>query len=120
IAPGGKHMEIARRGAKDEYILKITSKAPVHSCRPSVDVLFSSLAANYEGRCLALVLTGMGSDGRDGVIALKDKDAYCIAQDEGTSVVFGMPKAVIESDCADEILPAEDIAERINALVKKG
>lgn len=119
IAPGGKHMIIKR----DErnlggFAIALNENPPVNSCRPAVDVLFRSVAENVTGGVLAVILTGMGEDGTAGVAALKRRSCYCLAQDEKTSVVYGMPRMVAEKGWADEILPLEGIAPRIATLVK--
>jgi two-component system chemotaxis response regulator CheB len=80
-----------------------------NSCRPSVDVLFRSLAENYGGEVLYVVLTGMGSDGLHGAEALKTAGAFGIAQDEASSVVWGMPGALARAGLADRILPLDGI-----------
>ena len=119
IAPGGRHM-IVRPFASGPAKLQISlnDTPPVNSCRPAVDVLFRSVAANVQGGVLSVILTGMGEDGAAGVATLKRRGCYSLAQDEKTCVVYGMPRAIIEKGLADEALPLEDIAERITALVK--
>jgi two-component system chemotaxis response regulator CheB len=120
IAPGGYHMTIKKNGVQNlEYKIVLNQDPPVHSCRPAVDVLFKSVSENMNGNILSVVLTGMGEDGANGVEILKSKKAYCLAQDEKTSVVYGMPRAVAQRGLADEILPLEMIASRITALVKE-
>jgi two-component system chemotaxis response regulator CheB len=115
IAPGGRHMVL--RAADDRLSIGLDDSPPVRSCRPSVDVLFSSATCATKGRVLTVVMTGMGTDGTDGVRALAPLQSYNLAQDEATSVVFGMPRAVIGAGLADEVLPLELIARRINELV---
>lgn len=87
-----------------------------HSCRPAVDNLFESLAREVGGSCVAALLTGMGRDGAAGLLALRHAGARTIAQDEATSVVFGMPREAIELGGAGEILPLEKIAPRLVEL----
>jgi two-component system chemotaxis response regulator CheB len=92
----------------------------VNSCRPSADIMFRSLADVFGARALALVLTGMGVDGQEGCRYLKEKGGLVIAQDEETSTVWGMPKAVIHAGLADEVLPLSEIALTINTrFIKK-
>ncbi len=118
IAPGGRHMEVSG-GFNANYTLKITQDPPVLSCRPSVNVLFNSVARNWMvGNVLALVLTGMGQDGLDGVRDLKTRGCYCIAQNEETSTVYGMPRMIVENGLADEVLPLTLIPSRIVKLVQ--
>jgi two-component system, chemotaxis family, protein-glutamate methylesterase/glutaminase len=114
IAPGGRHMVV--RAAEHRLSIGLDDSAPVRGCRPSVDVLFSSAADAAAGQVLSIVMTGMGTDGADGVRALQHGGGYCLAQDEATSTIFGMPRAVITSGLADEVLPLDAMARRINEL----
>ena len=84
------------------------AEAPINGHRPSVDALFLS-AVPMAGRCVVALLTGMGTDGAKGMKALRDAGAYCIAQDERSSVVYGMPRAAAELGAADRILPLDQI-----------
>ncbi len=122
IAPGGRHMIVAAQGAGNgapgKKYLQLTSEPPVNSCRPSVDVLFDSIARTYSGRVLAVIMTGMGSDGVEGVRALKKKNCYCLSQTEETCVVYGMPRAVVEAGLSDERVALDFLAFRILELVK--
>jgi two-component system chemotaxis response regulator CheB len=117
IAPGDSHLMVLRAG--DRAVLRVDGTSPVNNCRPSVDVLFRSMAALYGGNVLAVILTGMGKDGVAGVEAIRRKGGYCIVQDKATSVVWGMARAVIESRDADEVTPLEDIARRITEIVRE-
>lgn len=112
IAPGGYHITMHR--PMGEAILRLNQDPPVNSCRPSVDVLFNS-AAQVGGHFLTVILTGMGADGCDGAIALKKLGATVIAQNEETSIVWGMPKAVVDAGIADAVLPISEIAGAIVA-----
>ncbi|HXP91355.1 MAG TPA: chemotaxis-specific protein-glutamate methyltransferase CheB [Fibrobacteria bacterium] len=112
IAPGGSHMVVVR-GADGRLRLSLRSDPPLHSCRPSVDVLFRSVSEICPGPVVSVVLTGMGSDGADGVALLRAKGSWSIVQDEATSVVWGMPGAVHAAGNADETLPLESIARRL-------
>ena len=120
IAPGGKHMVIRRAGEAGMPIIGLNENPPENSCRPSVDVLFRSLAAQYEGNILAVVMTGMGSDGCEGVRAMKRKGCHCLTQTEDTCVVYGMPMAVDEAGLSDEKVPLSRLAARITHLVQTG
>ena len=93
LAPGGKHMSLLRRGA--EYSVKVTMGEPVNRHRPSVDVLFDSVAEHAGNNALGVILTGMGNDGARGMLAMKNAGAFNVAQDEASCVVFGMPKEAI-------------------------
>jgi two-component system chemotaxis response regulator CheB len=117
IAPGNKHMILKRTGK--EYSVEIKDGPLVNRHRPSVDVLFRS-AARYAGKnALGILLTGMGNDGAKGLLELKESGAHTIAQDEHTSVVFGMPKEAIKLDAAEKILPMDKIAPYIISNLNK-
>ena len=108
----------AAGGSSGKKRIRLTSDPPVNSCRPSVDVLFCSLAKACSGRVLAVIMTGMGSDGMNGVLALKQRNCYCIVQSEETCVVYGMPRAVAEAGLSDEKVPLQNMACRIIELVR--
>ncbi|MBS2096824.1 protein-glutamate methylesterase/protein-glutamine glutaminase [Carboxylicivirga linearis] len=116
IAPGNKHMLLKRVGK--EYSVDVKEGPLVNRHRPSVDVLFRS-AARYAGNnATGILLTGMGNDGAKGLLELKESGAHTIAQDEASSVVFGMPKEAIKLGAADEILSLDKIAPYILSKVK--
>ncbi len=115
VAPGGYHMEVAWWDGRP--VIHLHQGPPENSCRPAVDVLFRSIERVYGGAALAVVLTGMGEDGCRGVEALKARGAYVIAQDEATSVVWGMPGAVVRRGLADAVLPLDRIVPEILARV---
>ena len=108
LAPGGFHMELQRSGAR--YQVRITQDPPVNRHRPSVDVLFHSVAKYAGKNSLGVILTGMGNDGAAGMLEMKKAGAFNIAQDEDSCVVFGMPKEAIKSGGVDKILPLSEIA----------
>ena len=114
IAPGDYHMRIK----KENNLIKIKlHQGPLRNfCRPSVDELFESLAEVYNGKTLALILTGMGNDGKEGAKKIKEKGGVVLAQDAESSIVFGMPKAVIEEGLADEVINLSKISERLKDL----
>ena len=116
IAPGDYHMIV--RKENNTKVIRLHQGPPKNNCRPSVDVLFESLAEVYNGTCLALILTGMGRDGADGARLIKQKGGAVIAQDAESSIVFGMPRAVIESGLADEILPLSEIPKRLKEIFR--
>jgi two-component system chemotaxis response regulator CheB len=117
IAPGGRHMVVRVKDGKT--IVGINDEPPVNSCRPSVDVLFRSVAEVYGARgVLSVVLTGMGNDGCNGVRALKRHGCYSITQSEQTCVVYGMPRAVDEAGLSDRSLALDAIPGEIETLVK--
>jgi two-component system chemotaxis response regulator CheB len=111
VAPGGYHL--VAEGREPQTKLHITQDAPENSCRPSVDVLFRSVARAFPNQVLAAVLTGMGQDGLRGCEQLAREGAEIIAQDEATSVVWGMPGFVARAELADAVLPVLDIGPHI-------
>jgi two-component system chemotaxis response regulator CheB len=111
IAPGDFHMEVVKRGT--EVVTKLTSGPPENFCRPAVDVLFRSVAKAYGGATLAVILTGMGQDGKRGAEQLRSLGAEIVAQDEATSVVWGMPGAVTTAGLTHAVLPLDDIANHL-------
>ncbi|MFA9446389.1 chemotaxis response regulator protein-glutamate methylesterase [Egicoccus sp. AB-alg6-2] len=111
IAPGNRHLAVQRVGTEIRTLLD--DGPHENSCRPAVDVLFRAATGVYGGRILAVVLTGMGSDGKNGSEHVRAAGGHVIVQDEATSVVWGMPGAVIGAGLADEILPIGQIAEAI-------
>jgi two-component system, chemotaxis family, protein-glutamate methylesterase/glutaminase len=102
IAPGGQHMTVARKGAR--VIVQMNADELVNGVRPSVDVLFHSVAETIGAGSVGILLTGMGTDGARGLLAMQGAGARTIAQDEATSVIFGMPKAAIGLGAADHVL----------------
>ncbi len=111
IAPGNRHMLLVRSGAV--YGVQVKKGPLVNRHRPSVDVLFKSVA-RYAGRnAVGVILTGMGADGADGLLEMKSQGAATLAQDEATSVVYGMPREAVQRGAADEVLPLDRIAGRI-------
>ncbi len=113
IAPGGKQMKIVAGGDRLTRKIKITDDPPENSCKPSVDYLFRSIAQHYSGRATGVIMTGMGSDGTQGLVQMKKTGSVVIAQDESTCTVFGMPKKPIESGLADIVVPLNQIADAI-------
>lgn len=107
LAPGGYHFEIGRSGAN--YQVSLNESAPVNLHRPAVDVMFNSVAGNVGGNVAAALLTGMGKDGAAGLGKLQAVGALTIAQDEETSLIYGMPKAAVDAGFADMIRPLEQI-----------
>ncbi|HHW03225.1 MAG TPA: chemotaxis response regulator protein-glutamate methylesterase [Thermoanaerobacterales bacterium] len=114
IAPGGYHMLV------DGEKIKLDNAPPVHGVRPAVDKLFISAAKRYKEGLLCCVFTGMGKDGAAGVREVKAMGGIVLAQDEATSVVYGMPKAAYDTGCVDMVLPDTRIAEELIKLIKNG
>ena len=116
IAPGGKHMQLCRSGAR--YYVEITDGPRVFHQKPSVEVLFNSVA-KYAGRnAVGVILTGMGADGAQGLWEMRQSGAQTIAQDEKSSVVFGMPKEAIALGAAGRVLPLDRIAPAMIAMAR--
>jgi two-component system chemotaxis response regulator CheB len=116
LAPGGLHMEVNR--VNNQYIIRIEDGELVNRHKPSVDVLFHSAAKCAKDNAVCVLLTGMGADGAIGMQAMKEAGAKTIVQDEASSVVWGMPGAAFKLGCADHVVPLDDIAAKILALVK--
>jgi two-component system chemotaxis response regulator CheB len=114
LAPPDVHLVI--RGDR----LRYSQEAERHSCRPSVDVLFSSVATELGERAVACLLTGMGKDGARGLQEIRNAGGRTIAQDESSSVVFGMPREAILLGAAEQVLPLDRIAPALVALAKNG
>jgi len=102
IAPGNFHMMLARSGAR--YFVRVINGPMVHHQRPAVDVLFKSVARYAGANAAGVILTGMGRDGAEGLLEMKNAGAKTISQDEASSVVFGMPKEAIKLGAADRVL----------------
>jgi len=111
IAPGGYHMELNRSG--EILKISITEGPRVQFQKPSVDVLFKSVAEKTGKNALAILLTGMGKDGAEGLLEIKKKGGYTIAQDEASSIVWGMPKAAIDLNAAEDVFPLDIIHQKI-------
>ena len=110
IAPGGKHLWVKR----DEGVLlcKLSTEPPMNLHRPSVDFLFLSAAKHVGADAVGVIMTGMGRDGTQGMLKMKEKGCWTIAQDEATSVIFGMPREAIEAGAVHEVAPLGKLAER--------
>jgi two-component system chemotaxis response regulator CheB len=105
IAPGDRHLELDERG-----MVVLTDGPPVNGCRPAADVTMLSAVKVYGRRTLAVVMTGMGKDGAAGALAIKRAEGKTCAQDQHTSVIFGMPRAAIDAGAIDEVVPLADLA----------
>jgi len=111
IAPGDHHMTVVRKGA--DFLLALNRDAEENSCRPAVDVLFRSVAQTYGANVLAVVLTGMGSDGTQGAAAVREAGGEVIVQDQESSVIWGMPGKVVAASLADRIFPLSGMAPEV-------
>jgi len=116
IAPGGLHMVVMRSGTR--YYVKLKEGPLVNYQRPSVDVLFSSVAKAAGPKAIGVIMTGMGSDGARGLLEMKKAGAKTIAQDENTCVIFGMPKEALKLGAVDHVVPLEEIPSQILKLLK--
>lgn len=118
IAPGARHLELARSGAN--YQVRLNDGPPVNRHRPSVDVLFRSVA-QYAGRnAVGVILTGMGNDGAAGMLELHQAGAYTLAQNEASCVVFGMPREAIAMGGVDEVVDLHQVSQRMLAQISAG
>jgi len=112
IAPAGTHMEMNSAGR-----LHMNQDPPIWGVRPAADVTFTTVAGRFQRRVVGAVLTGMGRDGALGAKAVRDNGGVCFAQDEATSVVWGMPRAAQEIGAADRLVPIDEIAQAITEAV---
>lgn len=127
LAPGDAHLELAaapssmcmQGEAASKSVIRLHHKAPLNHCMPAVDYLFLSAARLYGDRALAVVLTGMGSDGLEGARAIRARGGHVLVQDEASSAVWGMPGRIVESGLASSVLALEGIAEEINRKVRR-
>jgi two-component system chemotaxis response regulator CheB len=110
VAPGGIHLQLA-----SNLRVQLLDGEPVNSVRPSIDVAMKSLI-KPTGRLVGVILTGMGHDGADGIVHMKQLGATTIAQDQATSVIYGMPKAATETGCVDFVLSTQRIADKLREL----
>ena len=115
LAPGDRHMKVIREGSR--YVIQLHDGEPVNRHKPSVDVMFRSVAQNAGVHAIAVLLTGMGADGAMGMKEMHDAGAKTVIQDEQTSVVWGMPGAAFKLGCTDYVLPLEGVANKILSLV---
>lgn len=117
IAPGNRHLLVVRDGAR--YVCKLHDGPPVNRHRPSVDVMFRSVAQNVGANALGVLLTGMGDDGARGMLEMHNVGIATLAQDEPSSVVWGMPGTAVKLGGVDEVVPLEKVAGRLLALVAR-
>lgn len=116
LAPGDRHMMVAKEGAR--YVIQLYDGEPVNRHKPAVDVMFRSVAQCAGANAVAVLLTGMGADGAAGMKEMHDAGAKTLIQDEQSSVVWGMPGAAFKLGCTDYVMPLEDVAHKILTLVK--
>jgi len=118
IAPGDRHMELVRSGAN--YQVKLNDGPPVNRHRPSVDVLFRSVAKFAGRNAVGVILTGMGNDGAAGMLEMHQAGAYTLAQNEASCVVFGMPREAIATGGVNEVVDLSQISQRMLAQISAG
>ncbi|MCL2855088.1 MAG: CheB methylesterase domain-containing protein [Defluviitaleaceae bacterium] len=116
IAPAGKHMQISKKNGRDLVETFVGPK--VQYSMPSVDVLFESVAKHIKDKAVGVILTGMGADGADGLLAMKNAGAATIGQDEKTCAIYGMPKVAMDMGAVMYQLPLNKIADKILTLAK--
>lgn len=117
IAPGDKHLTLQRQEAN--YRIKLDDGELVSGHKPSVDVMFKSMAETVGGNAVAAILTGMGKDGAKGMLALRETGAITMAQDEASSVVYGMPKAAVDMGGTEHIVPLDELSKALSKAVEK-
>ena len=112
IAPGGTHIAIKKSGAS--HVISFNDMPPISGLKPCANIMFDSLTSSNYDEVVCVVLTGMGADGTNGILSLgKSKPIYVIAQDEKSSVVYGMPRAIYEAGVVDEVVTLSDVAKAI-------
>ncbi|MBW8185342.1 protein-glutamate methylesterase/protein-glutamine glutaminase [Shewanella nanhaiensis] len=116
LAPGSAHLIVERKGMS--LYTKLLDTDPVNRHRPSVDVLFDSVAESVGKSALGVILTGMGKDGAKGLLNMRNKGSFTVAQDEASSVVWGMPGAAVDIEASSEILHIDRIPQKILSLLK--
>lgn len=114
VAAGGLHMKVD--GSKRLPVIRLSEEPPENFCRPAVDVMFRSVARIYGAGVLAIVLTGIGADGTAGGRCIVEQGGVIIAQDEVSSVIWGMPGSAARAGICSAVLPLDVIADRVNAL----
>lgn len=118
VAPGGKHMLLVKNG--NDSVIKLSDAPPVNFCKPAVDPLFKSVVEIYGAATLGVVLTGMGSDGAEGVRKIGEAGGSVIAQDEESSVVWGMPGAAAHTGMCSDVLPLSEIGRKVSKILLGG
>jgi two-component system chemotaxis response regulator CheB len=119
IAPGDHHLTVrSTPDSPGDGFIYLDQSPPIGGLRPSANMMLRSIAEVYGSRAVGVVLTGMGSDGREGLKLIKERGGFTIAQDQATSVIFGMPQAAIESGCVNKVVPLDGIAGEIVAQLQ--
>ncbi len=118
IAPGGSHMKVVSAENRAGRMIRITQDPPENGCRPSADYLFRSVALVFKERATGVIMTGMGQDGAKGLALMKQHQAVIIAQDEASSIVFGMAKQPVATGIVDTVAPLDSLAREIMKTVR--
>ncbi|TAL21978.1 MAG: chemotaxis response regulator protein-glutamate methylesterase [Nitrospirae bacterium] len=118
ICPGGSHMTLRKKGHKCYVLLREATYEDKYV--PSVDIMMESAAEHYGSKTMGVVLTGMGNDGKKGIVEIKSRGGYTIAESEETAVVFGMPAEVINTGAVDRVLPLPEVSSELIKIVKRG
>lgn len=118
VAPGGRHLTVAARPS-GKWVTVLTDDPPESGCRPSASVLFRSAASAFGAEAMAIILTGMGNDGTTGLCDIRRQGGYVIAQDEASSVVWGMPGSAVAAGAAQRVLPLDLIAAHVVAVTRE-
>ncbi|MEP7247335.1 MAG: CheB methylesterase domain-containing protein, partial [Gammaproteobacteria bacterium] len=116
IAPGDRHLYLTRDGAR--YVCRLDDGAPVNRHKPSVDVLFNSVAKSAGENAIGVILTGMGKDGAKGLKEMRAAGSRTVAQDEATSIVWGMPGEAVSIGAAESVMPIDDMADHVQSLAE--
>ena len=116
IAPGGYHLALGRSGAN--YVAQLNQEPPVNRHRPSIDVLFDSAARHAGKNAIGMILTGMGRDGAEGLLRMKQAGAHTLSQDEASCVVYGMPREAVLLGAVDEVAPLNEMSRRVLAHLR--
>ena len=111
IAPGDRHLEFDARGG-----VVLSEGVPVHGCRPAADVTMLSAARVYGRRTIGVVMTGMGRDGTAGALAIRAAEGRTLAQDEASSVIFGMPRSAIDAGAIEDVAPLDELPSLLRYL----
>ncbi|VTU26971.1 Chemotaxis response regulator protein-glutamate methylesterase [Variovorax sp. PBS-H4] len=117
IAPGGWHLALGRSGAN--YVAQLNQEPPVNRHRPSIDVLFDSAARHAGKNAIGMILTGMGRDGAEGLLRMRQAGAHTLSQDEASCVVYGMPREAVLLGAVDEVSPLNEISRRVLAHLRR-
>lgn len=115
LSPGDQHLKVVRSGA--DYLIKLDDGPRVSGHKPSVDVMFQSVAESVASNAIAVILTGMGKDGAFGIRCIAEQGGFTIAQDEASSLIFGMPQEAIKTGCVKKICPLDEISYRLIELL---